>query len=362
MTSNKLVWTILILVTGVLSCNNKDKDGYTYAIKDFRKPLQPFLTKIVSRGIVKHVDSALRYMATDKELLQLSKSEHPALRAAAFREILKKKSFNHFELLMNHLDDKAMVIEDEGEFGAHFITVSDYILLKATWKNEQEKNKTIDAVITKHNDLAAAYTILMQIEPQEKYYPIIKKMVERIHKYYEVGDFVNNTDNIAYALYGLAKFKKKEDIKIIKEYLLHYYPELPEIGFWLMKEYPDTAYMQVYEAYYPGRFYKTICREKNIDKATDFINSIANYKNERSATILDSILNKKAFVNCPADTNTLKRFLITAIWNNDCKAYSKLRKQIEKDISVYKKYIMEFEVDTSNLNSKDTSTQPLRWR
>ncbi len=360
MTSNKLAGIILIVVISTSSCNNKD--GYNYAIKDFRKPLQPFLTEIVSRGIIKHYDSVLRFMATDKELLQLSQSEHPALRAAAFRELFEKKSFNHFELLMNHLEDKAMVIEDMGEFGYKFLTVSDYILLKATWKNEQEKNKTIDAVITKHNYLAAAYEILEQIEPQEKYYPFIKKMAERKYEYYEVGGFVHNTENIAYALYGLAKFKKKEDIKLIKEQLLYYYPELNENCFRLMKEFPDTAYMQVYEAYYPRRFYKTICREKDVDKATDFINSIAGYKNERSANILDSILNRKPFINCEGDVSRLKKAVNWAIWNNDCKAYNKLRKQIEKKISEYKKYITEFEVDTSHLIPKDTSTQPLRWR
>ncbi|HSZ86644.1 MAG TPA: hypothetical protein VK787_11475 [Puia sp.] len=98
-----------------MSCKNED--GYTYAIKDFRRSLQPYFFKIVSNGVVMYYDSALRNMVTGKELIELSQSEHPILRASAFREILYRKSFNHFDILMNHLDDTADVATDAGEFG-----------------------------------------------------------------------------------------------------------------------------------------------------------------------------------------------------------------------------------------------------
>src|ERR1700722_1566063 len=93
-----------------LSCKNEHV--YTYAIKAFRKSLQPYFFKIVSKGIVMYHDRALSNMATDKELIELSQSEHPVLRASAFREILDRKSFNHFDILMNHLNDTADVAID----------------------------------------------------------------------------------------------------------------------------------------------------------------------------------------------------------------------------------------------------------
>ena len=159
-----------------------------------------------------YYDSSLRNMATDKELNELILSEHPILRASAFREMLHRKSFNHFDILMNHLDDTAFVAIDEGEFGIWHRTVSDYILEEANWKTHEAKNKTIELVLTKHNYLRSAYIILLQIEPQEKYYSLIKDMATRPRRLSDDG-YELDFDDIEYALYGLAKYKNQTILK-----------------------------------------------------------------------------------------------------------------------------------------------------
>ena len=83
MFKSKLALFILI-TSSLFSCKTDNK--YNYAINDFRKPLQPWLTKIVSRGIVMNNDSVIRNIMTDRELIQLGQSEHPILRSSAFRE------------------------------------------------------------------------------------------------------------------------------------------------------------------------------------------------------------------------------------------------------------------------------------
>src|SRR5215467_8955069 len=119
---------ILFLLLTALDCNKTDK--YSYTIKDFRKSLQPYLQEVVSNGIV-GFDKAANYIqahATDKELTQLSCSDHPVLRAVAFRAMLERPSFDHFALIMNNLDDTAIVATDQGEWGIRFFQVSDDIL------------------------------------------------------------------------------------------------------------------------------------------------------------------------------------------------------------------------------------------
>src|SRR5687767_13290562 len=148
----QLLFPSLIIL--FLSCNNDL--GNTYSIKDFPKSLQPHLIKIVSKGIVSYYDSSLRHMATDHELVKLSQSEHPALRASAFREMFHRESFNQFDILMDNLDDTASVLTDEGEFGISFKTVSDDILNEAEWQTQEAKNKTVEKVLTKHNYLSSA--------------------------------------------------------------------------------------------------------------------------------------------------------------------------------------------------------------
>ncbi len=205
-----LLPTLIVLFS---SCKNEHRN--IYAIKDFRKSLQPFLIKIVSKGIVRYYDSSQIKTITDNELMNLCESEHPVLRATALREMLERNTLDHFDIVMNHLDDTAIVATNGGEFGIWYRTVSDDLIQEAKWETPEAKNKTIDQVITKHNYLRSAYTILLQLDPQEKYYPYIKNMATRSRRLSDDG-YELAFDDIEYALYGLAKFQKPDDVKIIK--------------------------------------------------------------------------------------------------------------------------------------------------
>src|SRR5687767_1037781 len=120
---------LAMITTG---CNRSNRN--TYAIRDFRPSLQPSLIEVVSKGIV-GFDTATRFIqshASDKELRQLARSEHPVLRAVAFRTMLDRPSFNHFDVIMNNLDDTATVATDAGEWGIRYSTISDDILYHGT--------------------------------------------------------------------------------------------------------------------------------------------------------------------------------------------------------------------------------------
>jgi hypothetical protein len=66
--------------------------------------------------------------------------------------------------------------------------------------------------------------------------------------------------------------------------------------------------------------------------AAHFFDAVASYKQEKSAEILNRILNRKPFISCQADTEYLKSQLMYSIWNNKCAAYSKLITQIKPKI------------------------------
>ena len=232
---------------------------------------------------------------------------------------------------MNHLDDTAITGFDYGEFGTRYSTISDEILYYFEWEDIKIKNKVIDEVLTKHNYLKSAYTILFKIAPQERYYNIIKNMATRKRNYDYENGFENGFEDIEVALYGLAKFKKKEDIKIIKQLLLSNCSQMSASSFRLMQDFPDSSYMEVYEDFYPSHYYHT--HFSSIEGETSFISSIAVYKNNRSAKILEDILN-----NPPTTCCLIQQELVDAIWSNPCDAYSKLRKQIERSEPEYKNY------------------------
>jgi hypothetical protein len=349
------------------SCNNSN-NKYPYAIKDFPEKLQPYLVKIVEKGIVMYSDSAMQHMATDAELERLGISEHPILRAAAFREMLKRKSFNHFEIVMRHLDDTALVFTDAGEFGIWDGTVSDDILQKAEWKTQEEKTKTVDQVLTKHNYLRSAYIALQGLEPQEKYYPFIKDMATRPRRLdsYEGNEL--DFGDIEYALYGLAKFKKKEDAQIIKKKLMEHVWRMSDVSFQFLRDYPDTAYFDVLQTYHRRQFYKFSGNRPHgftgypADRAApeDFIQALVAQQTEKSARLLDTMLTYLPKHERMPDKETIINEVVTAIWEHPCPAYAKLREKIKPKAEALAKWQISIRMDTSAM-PVDTTERTYRW-
>jgi hypothetical protein len=353
------------LIVCILSCKNEQ--GNTYAIKDFRKSLQPFLFNIVSKGIVTYYDSLQIKSITDDELIRLGKSENPVLRATAFREMLDRNYFNHFDIVMNHLDDTAIVATDAGEFGIWHRTVSDDILQEASWKTTEAKNKTIEQVLTKHNYLRSAYTILEQLEPQEKYYPFIKDMATRPRRLSYDG-YELDFDDIEYALYGLAKFKKQDDVGIIKKRMMQSVWELSDVSFRLMKEFPDTTYLEVLKTYHRRQFYKFSGNRPHgfsgviADRAApeDFIEALVIQQNDRSANLLDTMLTNLPKYTCMPDKENIINEIKIQIWEHPCSAYTTLREKIRPKAEEISKGRISITLDPIHIPD-DTKKKKFYW-
>ena len=315
-------------------------------------------------------DSSLRYIATNEELMQLSYSEHPVLRASALREILYRKSFNHFDILMHHLDDTALVETDAGEFGIWARTVSDDILQEGTWNSKEEKDKTIEQVLTKHNYLRSAYLILLELEPQGKYYSIIRDMATRPRRLSEDGYELDFGD-IEHALYGLAKFRQRQDVKIIKEHLLKKSWQLSHISFRLMKEFPDTSYLEVFTSYHRRQFYRSTGHSRNgfsgyyYDRADpeDFISALVMQQNDGSARLLDTLLTLLPLQKCFPNKKYVIDHTIMEIWEHPCLAYTNLRQKIKLRAEEISKQVLKIPVDAENdpIDKIDTTKKTIRW-
>jgi len=357
---------LFTLFVSALSC--KHKQDKTYAIKDFRKSLQPFLYKIVSEGIVTYHDSIVIKGITDKELVLLGKSENPILRATALDEMLDRNSFNDFEIVMNNLDDTAIVATDNGEFGIRFERVSDFLLGNAIWETSESREKTIEQVLTKHNYLTSAYHILTRIDPQEKYYLFIKDMATRPRRLDRYEDYELAFDEIEYALYGLAKFQKKEDVQLIKMKLMNNVWELSDVSFQLMKEFPDTAYIDILKDYHRRQFYKFSGIRPhgftgyNADRAApeDFIKALVAQQNEYSARLLDTMLIYLPKNTCMPDKENIIDEVIEAIWNHPCPAYAKLREKIKSKAEKVMKKWVTLPLDPIQF-PRDTTKKIFRW-
>lgn len=361
-------WYLFILLTITFYSCKTSNNKYPFAIKDFPQNLQPNLVRIVEKGIVMGRDSALQYMASDADLQRLGLSEHPMLRAAAFREMLKRPSFNHFEIVMNHLDDTALVFIDAGEFGIEDRMVSDDILQRVEWTTQEAKDKTVDQVLFKHNYLRSAYIVLQSLKPEDKYYFIVKDMATRPRRLDSDETYELGFDDIEYALYGLAGFRNKDDAQIIKKKLLANVWRISDVSFEFMKLYPDTAYFDVLRAYHRRQFYRFSGNRPNgftgfpADRASpeDFINALVAQKSENSAMLLDSMLTYLPKHKSLPDKETIINEVVTAIWENPCPAYEKLRVKIKSRAEEIAKWQISVPIDMSERHI-DTTTKKIRW-
>jgi hypothetical protein len=356
---------LLTIFVCIFSCKNKQS---TFAIKDFRKSLQPFLINIVTKGIVTYHDSSDIKSITEDELIRLGKSENPVLRATALREMLDRSSFNHFDIIMNNLDDTAIVATDNGEFGIRLETVSDYLIGRSSWETAQARNMTIESVLTRHNYLSSAFNILTDIEAQEKYYPFIKDMAKRPRRLDRYEGYELGFDDIEYALYGLAKFKKEEDIQIIKNKLMKHVWELSDVSFRLMKEFPDTAYLDVLQTYHRRQFYKFSGNRPHgfsgivADRAApeDFIQALVIQKNEKSAMLLDVMLTNLPKYICMPDKENIINVVIEEVWKHPCPAYARLREKIRPKAEEILKGSLSIALDPIDIPI-DTAKRTFHW-
>jgi hypothetical protein len=350
----KLAWLLSFAL--FFSCKPDSKSSY--AIKDFPGELQPELRRIAVRGYVTEEDGdTLARVATAEALRRLEHSEHPLLRAAACRALLRRKDVDHFDMIMHHLDDTARIAYDCGEFGIRFILVTDDLLFTARWKTEADRGKTTDSVLMRHDYLEAAYFACDRVGARKEYYPFIKEMALRESRFI--------FERRESALFGLARFGKKEDIPLIRDILLSKCGRLGYTSFRLMKEFPDTAYGEVFTTIYPRRFYSRLYKEEDREAMEEFIQAVAAYRSAGSAKILGAIYYRKPFAPRPGDSVYFRDAVIQAIWDNPCEAYATLRKQLKAVKKEWDKWHLLVPFDPGDsakaINQRDSSGEPIRW-
>jgi hypothetical protein len=349
------------LMSADTSCNT-DKQ-HQNALGSFRTQLRPYLLQIISSGIVES-NGATRYLkqhATDRELMMLSHSEHPLLRATALMALTERPSIDQYTLVMNHLNDTAIVAVDYGEFGVEFRKVTDELIFNASWKDSASWKKTVDKVLTEHSYLRSAYIAARDISPDKKYYETIKKMA--LLK----TDLERNSLDMSFyilqeALYGLAKFKQPKDISLIKDQLLKNYWRLNTTSFLLMKDFPNDAYLEVYEKYAKHELFDRICKNRIANEGDDFINSLAAYKNKRSAKLLQTLLGANVNGACSLNLEPFEHTLKYAIWENKCAAYTSMVEEIKPYVIAYEKKYSDFKLDLAPVEGTADLPKKIYWR
>lgn len=289
-----VVTCLLFLACG--DVDNRPEGRFPYTLKDFSPKLRGPLQKIITNGLfnddIRDIEDTLRKLATDAELLKMTRCEHPLIRALALRATLERPKIDHYDLLMNHLDDTAQIawyaqcaFEPAEYVTDYFINAFD------KWKTSEEKQRTIHEVLTKHNYLRSSYTILDSLEADPKYYEVVRKLAQRQ---------MNVPDYLEDAWIALARYKKPGDAQLLAEVMDNHWDDFGSTTFRIMKEYPDTAYLPLLENYYKRRFYRDMCERKGLQD--DFLATIMLYKHPSTVRIAEHIIKTDPGKFCIATT------------------------------------------------------------
>ncbi|MDD4971979.1 MAG: hypothetical protein PHT07_21340 [Paludibacter sp.] len=278
-----------ILAIVATSCV-RDKQ-YPYKTSDFRTDLRKQLDKLVSENQLPSKDTVARNFlekeCTKEELLQILNCENPLLRIVAYRTLVNKKEKDYFNILLTHLNDTAKVTWWYYEDAADVFAVSDLMIRKAEDRNkltQKEKEVLVDSVLLKHPYLRVSTWMIQDINPQERYYSIIsKRATVRTER---CGEQMS-------ACYALAKFKKNEDIQLLKEKFIECDLDCSEWAFKGIIAFPDTAFLPVLTRYFEKEIRKK--KQHSYDELKYFCQAVAQYRNQKSLAILKSLTKKETY-------------------------------------------------------------------
>lgn len=342
------VLAFIFFLQSLVGC--KDKVVEKKAIKDFRVDIQPKLTAMVAKGISYYSDFEDSSI-TDNDLRQLSNCEHALIRAASLKEMLNRSSFHQKEVVLTHLDDSAVVLADRGEFGVFQRFVSDELLDQTIWKNKQERDEVADIVLLNYPNLSGAYIIAPKLKPLEKYYPNLRMMVQQERDYTDIEQ----------ALYALARYRKKEDIPLIREILWGNRYLFNEMSFHLIQDYPDTSYLEIINNIaWTLLSDRCMIFRKGISPQTvtlEFLKTLASFRSIKSAQTLKRLLERESQFAYSEGGFSFKNVLYFAIYANPCPAYQELLKIVTP-------YCIDFEKNNLAPIKKGYQTQerPKVWQ
>jgi hypothetical protein len=212
--------------------------------------------------------------ATNEELFTLTSDTNAVVRCYAFQALAEKNYVDVFPVVIRHLSDTAIVHTLYGCLGGSE-KVGDFMLNKVYSRCGNDYNRhldveeraTVDSLLIYGSDnrLEMRDEVISRIDPIERYYIRIRQLAT-VEKNKE-------------AFLTLSKYRKKQDIPIIKELLDD--PGRQEFGFAAVKNFPDQSFYPYLE-----KAIKDNIKNGKGNGMQELYCAIVQYKNKTSRELL----------------------------------------------------------------------------
>lgn len=217
--------------------------------------------------------------ATTDELKELTNHPNPAVRCYSFLALSFDHSVDLYPILLNHINDTAMVEKQGGcivwseKVGDYFINVAsqDYDYPKSKKLDSLQLNSLDSILISKHSSLDALSKAVMRVKKSEDSYLLIKKLV------LEYKD--------QSALVKLAEYQKVEDVKLILSSKDD--SEYKEGGYFYMyraiSKFPHEGFLPLLTE----NLHKTFDNTHFSNEWKELYKAIASYKNDAAVSLFE---------------------------------------------------------------------------
>lgn len=326
----QLTQITLLLIYILSSCTQEKK--YPYKTSDFRPELEKHLNKIVAIGKLSNTPDTLtrnflRDSCTKKEILHLLSCESPLIRITAYRAIVNRNELDYFSILKNHLDDTTKVEWWYYDDAAGDFMVSDLMIRKAIENrrilSQAQKDTLVGLVLLKHPYLEISNWMIQEIKPNEKYYSLIRKRATTVTE--RCGEQMG-------ASYALAKFKKANDIPLLKANFMNSEAVCSDWAFQSIENFPDTAFYPVLIKYFNQQIKKK--QQSSYEGLKYYCRAVAIYKNKKSLEILTSLTDRKTYLDSWYLSDN-KENIFLAIHKYKHPLYNDLYNKLEPQMSEY---------------------------
>jgi hypothetical protein len=286
------IYILTLLALTVIGCGQKEK--YPYKISDFRPEFKKHIQRILAEGQLSYEPDTLtlnflKDSCSKDELLKLMNFENPLVRVSAYIAIVNRNEPDYFSILLNHLDDTTKVTWWYYDDAADESMVSDLMIRKAVESrklSQYEKQILVDSILLKHSYLDVSNWMIQEIEPNEKYYSIIKEKSKV--KTDRCGEQLG-------ACYALSKFNKKEDLKFLKSVFNNLENPCEDWIFKSIEEKPKEIYFPVLKTYFNETIRKK--KQQTYDDLKLYCRAVARYKNQNSLDILVALTKKETYLD-----------------------------------------------------------------
>jgi hypothetical protein len=256
---------------------------------------------------------------SNDELITLTNSNTTLIKCLAFQALSERNDSVVFDILMKHLTDKELIITFNGGCFGNYVSIGEFMInqvhltklneVKSKFQLTENQKATLDSTILFNDSINLKYKhrLIFKLPSIETNYSYLKDKAQ---------------NSVFYtSIVPLSKYKKNDDLELIKTYLESSIIEKNEYGTKAAEIFPHKSFLPYLLKELKPYFRKQYYSESNY-KTQNLFNALVQYESELVYKNFEKIIEKKKL------STRLSFFLMQALKNYPSEFYDLIEFEI----------------------------------